>query len=99
MTEQPHPTATPATATDGHDHIHEYEIRVHGRLTARWSAWFDGFDVIAQDDGTTVICGPVADQSALHGLLQKVRDLGLTLHSLTEIPPGTATDGSNPERS
>ena len=85
--------------TDGHDHIHHYEIRVHGRLTARWSAWFDGFDVVAGDDGITVISGDVADQSALHGLLQKVRDIGLPLLSLTQLPHSTATRDTNPERS
>lgn len=99
MTEQPDPTATPAPAADGHVYIHHYEIRVQGRLLARWSAWFDGFDVVAGDDGITVIRGVVADQSALHGLLQKVRDIGLPLLSLTQLPPGTATGDTNPERS
>jgi len=59
-----------------------YEIRVRGRLDPRWSTWFDGLALRTADDGTTVISGPVADQAALHGLLQRLRDLGLTLLSL-----------------
>jgi hypothetical protein len=62
-----------------------YEIRVSGHLHERWAAWFDGLTVVHRDDGTTVIRGPLADQSALHGLLQRVRDLGLPLISVTEV--------------
>lgn len=60
-----------------------YEIRIHGRLDRRWQAWFDGLDVRHDPDGTTVIRGEVPDQAALHGLLQRVRDLGLPLISVT----------------
>jgi len=60
-----------------------YEIRLSGRLDARWSAWFDGLSLSTADDGTTALRGPVADQAALHGVLQKVRDLGLPLLSVT----------------
>ena len=60
-----------------------YEIRVQGHLAARWSAWFDGMTFTAQEDGTTVIHGLVADQSALHGLLRKLSDLSLPLVSVT----------------
>ena len=56
-----------------------YEIRVKGSLGPEWSAWFDGFAVTPQADDETTLVGPVADQPALHGLLAKVRDLGLTL--------------------
>ena len=70
-----------------------YEIRISGQLHERWDAWFDGLTVTHQDDGTTVISGPLADQAALHGLLQRVRDLGLPLISVTEAE----TDHS-PER-
>jgi hypothetical protein len=63
-----------------------YEIRVGGRLPARWAAWFDGLTVTAETDGTTAIRGPVADQAALHGLLARVRDVGLPLVSLTRLP-------------
>lgn len=62
-----------------------YEIRVGGHLGPRWTTWFDGMDLTAGDDGTTVLTGPVVDQAALHGLLQKVRDLGLPLLSVTEV--------------
>ena len=60
-----------------------YEIRLAGHLDARWAAWFDGLTVGQQGDGTTLITGPVVDQAALHGLLQRVRDLGLPLVSVT----------------
>ena len=65
-----------------------YEIRLKGHLDSRWAAWFDGLSLSNQSDGTTIIHGPVADQAALHGLLQKVRDLGLPLVSVTQIQPG-----------
>jgi hypothetical protein len=68
--------------------VERYEIRVVGRLGSRWSTWFDGLTLTDEDDGTTVICGPVAEQAALHGLLQKVRDLGMTLLSLRRAAPG-----------
>jgi hypothetical protein len=66
-----------------------YEIRVRGRLAERWSAWFDGMEIIPADDGSTLIRGQVADQAALHGLIQRVRDLGLPLVSVTNkgTPP------------
>ena len=60
-----------------------YEIRVTGHLASRWAACFEGMTLTAQDDGTTVIHGPVTDQSALHGLLRKLSDLGLPLVSVT----------------
>ena len=73
----------------GHYHSPgRYEIRLKGRLDARWAAWFDGLAVTGDSDGTTVIHGPVADQAALHGLLQKVRDLGLPLISVNYVEPG-----------
>ena len=62
-----------------------YEIRLAGRLDERWTAWFDGLSVRQSDDGTTVISGPIADQAALHGLLQRVRDLGLPLLSVERV--------------
>jgi hypothetical protein len=75
--------------------LHEagrYEIRLQGHLEARWAAWFDGLTVSQESDGTTVIRGSVADQAALHGLLQRVRDLGLPLVSVTHV----AADPSGP---
>ena len=63
-----------------------YEIRVKGHLADRWVAWFDGMTLVRQADGTTLLAGPVTDQSALHGLLRKVSDLGLPLVSVTPTP-------------
>jgi len=64
-----------------------YEIRLKGQLEDRWADWFDGMTLTHQSDGTTVIHGPVVDQSALYGLLRKVRDLGLPLISVMHIEP------------
>jgi hypothetical protein len=69
-------------STGHHDDADRYEIRLQGHLDSRWSAWFDGLSVINESDGTTVISGPVADQAALHGLLQRARDVGLPLVSV-----------------
>ena len=69
----------------------QYEIRLEGHLDARWAAWFDGLNVTNEDDGTTVIRGPVVDQAALHGLLLKLRDLGTPLVSLTQLPADAPT--------
>jgi hypothetical protein len=65
-----------------------YEIRLKGHLDARWAAWFDGLTLARGSDGTTTICGLVADQAALHGVLQKIRDLGLPLISVNQVEPG-----------
>jgi hypothetical protein len=64
-----------------------YELRVKGVLDRRWSVWFDGLQVTSDDRGQTVIAGPVGDQAALHGLLAKVRDLGLELLEVRRIDP------------
>ena len=64
-----------------------YAIRVQGRLESRWAAWFDGMTLTPETDGTTSISGPVVDQAALHGLLQKVRDLGVPLVSVVQVEP------------
>ena len=68
----------------------EYEIRLKGHLDSRWAGWFDGLSLTNASDGTAVIHGLVADQAALHGLLQKVRDVGLPLISVTRIDPISA---------
>ena len=74
--------------SSGHPHDPGgYAIRVQGRLDSRWVAWFDGMTVTPQSDGTTTIHGPVVDQAALHGLLRKLRDVGLPLLSVTQAPP------------
>ena len=69
----------------------QYQIRVQGHLAARWADWFDGMTLTRNDDGTTVLHGTVADQSALHGLLRKLNDLGMPLVSvtLTDLGPQT----------
>jgi hypothetical protein len=64
-----------------------YEIRVKGLLGPGWAAWFDGLSLTNEDGGITVLRGPVVDQAALHGLLQKLRDVGIPLVSLTQLPP------------
>jgi hypothetical protein len=64
-----------------------YEIRVEGILDERWSAWFDGLQITSQPDGVTAIAGAVIDQAALHGLLAKVRDVGLPLISVRRVSP------------
>jgi hypothetical protein len=71
-----------------------YEIRLKGHLDTRWAAWFDGLSLSHESDGTTVIHGPVADQAALHGLLQKVRDIGLPLVSVIYVEPDQPRDPS-----
>ena len=96
MTERPTPTS------DGPDTGH-YEIRLQGRLDAHWAAWFDGLSVDQEEDGTTVLRGPIADQAALHGVIQRVRDLGLPLISVTRLdaadPDPAAEDaGTNQSR-
>jgi hypothetical protein len=82
-------------------HPHEpghYQIRVDGQLNSRWSAWFDGLSLSQQEDGTTVIEGPVVDQAALHGLLQKVRNLGLPLISVIHVETNPPVDPANESR-
>lgn len=79
---------TTHASTDDHHKVGRYEIRLKGHLDAKWTAWFEGLSLSHEDDGTTIIHGPVVDQAALHGLLQKVRDLGLPLISVTHVEPG-----------
>lgn len=70
-----------------------YEIRIDGHLEDRWSAWFDGLSLAHDGDGTTVIRTPALDQAALHGLLRRVRDVGLPLVSVKRLAP-SETSGS-----
>jgi len=67
----------------------QYEITVEGHLGTRWTAWFDGLSITSAEDGTTVLHGSVVDQAGLHGLLQKLRDVGIPLISLTPIEAPT----------
>jgi hypothetical protein len=64
-----------------------YEIRVKGVLDCGWSAWFDGLEITSDERGQTTLAGPVADQAALHGLLAKIRDLGLELLEVRRTDP------------
>jgi hypothetical protein len=73
---------------DHYDNPGRYEIRLKGHLDSRWAAWFDGLTLTHHSDGTTISGGPVADQAALYGLLQKTRDLGLPLISVNHVEPG-----------
>ena len=65
-----------------------YEIRLKGHLEARWVKWFNGLAIRLEEDGDTLLTGPVADQAALHGLLKKVRDLGMPLVSVSPLEHG-----------
>lgn len=76
---EPHPNSGQPTA---------YQIRITGRLDPRWREWFDGL-TITLDDGDTLLTGPVVDQAALHGLLKRVRDLGMPLVSVSPVEPGS----------
>ncbi|MBI5959383.1 MAG: hypothetical protein HY866_11650 [Chloroflexi bacterium] len=80
-------TSTPIKA---HPEPELYEIRVRGHLDARWASKFDGLTITLEDAGDTLLTGPVIDQAALHGLLKKVRDLGLPLISVSPLEPGPA---------
>ena len=62
-----------------------YQIRVKGHLNSRWSGWFEGLAISHQDDGTTLLTGALVDQPALHGLIIKIRDLGLPLLSVVRM--------------
>jgi hypothetical protein len=68
-----------------------YQIRITGHLGQQWMDWFDSLTITLEEDGDTLITGPVVDQAALHGLLKKVRDLGLPLVSVNPVEPGLAT--------
>ena len=78
------------TATEDPDETGLYEIRIHGHLDARWAARFEGLTLTLEDNGDTLLTGPVVDQAALHGLLRKVRDLAMPLVSVTRLSPGQA---------
>jgi hypothetical protein len=69
-----------------------YEIRLKGHLDDRWADWFDGLTITREDNGTTRLTGAVVDQAALHGLLSKVRDLGLPLLAVIQLDPKPANE-------
>ena len=65
-----------------------YQIRLEGHLGPQWTDWFGGMTLALEENGDTLLTGPVIDQAALHGLLKKVRDLGMPLLSLNRVVPG-----------
>ena len=75
----------PHTPGTNPDRLLIYHIRVKGHLGSRWARWFDGMTVTPQANGDTLLTGPIVDQAALHGILTKIRDLGLTLISIMEV--------------
>jgi hypothetical protein len=70
--------------TDPYKHI-AYQIRLKGQLGSEWAEWFGGLTITPEDNGTTLLTGSAIDQAALHGLLKKMRDLGVTLISINPI--------------
>ena len=93
--DRPNQPSGPQPAAD-HPCGEQYEIRVGGHLGARWATWFEGMTLTDEDDGTTAIRGPVVDQAALHGLLQKLRDLGIALLSLSRLAPAPPDEPHDP---
>lgn len=76
----------------------DYAIRVQGRLQPRWATWFTGLSLIAHDDGTTTLQGPLPDQAALHGVLAGLRDLGIPLISVNSPEPTTSHSEPTPRK-
>jgi hypothetical protein len=74
-----------------------YQIRLKGHLGQQWTDWFEGMTLVLQENGETLLTGPVADQPALHGLLKKVRDLGVPLLSVNHVGSGLADGKVDPE--
>jgi hypothetical protein len=67
-----------------------YQIRIKGHLGRQWTDWFEGLTITLEDNGETLLTGSVVDQAALHGLLKKVRDVGMPLLSVVCVKPGQA---------
>jgi hypothetical protein len=84
--------------TDDATDAARYEIRLAGQLDPRWASWFDGLTLSHEPSGITVLRGAIADQAALHGLLQRVRDLGLPLVSVTRLDESDASLATPPHR-
>ena len=83
MSDELNPRAGPSTAT-------VYQIRIKGHLGSQWTDWFEGLTITLEESGDTLLTGPVIDQAALHGLLKKVRDLGMPLVSVCPVEHGQA---------
>ena len=71
-----------------------YQIRIQGHLDAGWALWFDGLTISHESDGSSVLSGQIADQAALHGVLGKIRDLGLTLIAVHPLEQRTGEDNT-----
>ena len=80
MSNEPNPAIEPGQPV-------VYQIRIKGHLDQQWTEWFDGLIITLEDNGDTLLTGPVIDQAALHGLLRKVRDLGMPLLSVDNLKP------------
>ena len=93
MTHKPTPKTDPGQPT-------VYQIRIKGHLGCQWTDWFDGLAITLEENGDTLLTGPLVDQAALYGLLKKVRNLGIPLLSLNRIKPvqagGSGDHPSNP---
>lgn len=76
------------TFDESHNRHQRYEIRLKGHLDEQWAQWFEGLTITQEDNGETLLAGQMIDQAALHGLLTKVRDLGIPLVSLSPVKPG-----------
>jgi len=83
MSNKRYPKTDPSQAT-------VYQIRIEGHLGRQWTGWFDGLTIVLTENGDTLLTGPVADQAALHGLLRKVRDLGMPLLLVVRVNPDPA---------
>jgi len=79
------------TFDEKHNQHQFYEIRLKGHLDDRWTEWFEGLTITLEEDGDTLLTGPVIDQAVLHGLLKKVRDLGMPLVSVSPLEHGPST--------
>ncbi len=78
---------TERSEADAAGELMVYQIRVEGRLSPQWKDWFEGLTITAEEDGNTLLSGPVTDQAALYGLLRKVRDLALPLLLVIRVEP------------
>jgi len=72
-----------------------YQIRIKGHLSRQWTDWFEGLTITLEEDGDTLLTGPVIDQAVLHGILKKVRDLGMPLLSVNSVGPGSQDMSDN----